>query len=460
MSSTDGSATTPAPHHATPPAQAGPPVSHPEPTPTPRPGRTPSSLVSSDAIAAAAARLRPIVRRTPTEKSERLSAALGHPVYLKREDIQVCRSYKVRGAYNLIAQLPEKEAARGVVAASAGNHAQGLAFACRTLGIKGTVFLPASTPRQKRERIAALGGEWVTQVITGAAFDDSAEAARRFSEEHGAASIPPFDHPDIVAGQGTVGAEILGQLAALGEEMPDTVIVPVGGGGLLAGIAAWVKDHSPTTRILGVEPAGAPSMQAALAAGKPETLSQVDSFVDGAAVRRVGDLPFQMIKTLADAIVSVPEGAICTEMLDLYQVEGIIAEPAGALASAALRGYIPWLVRGPVVCVISGGNNDVSRYADVLERSLVHEGLRHYFLVTFPQQPGALRSFLDGVLTEGEDIVLFEYMKKTSRETGPALVGIDLDRPDRLQPLLARMAESPLGIEKLAPDSPVFEFLR
>ena len=447
----------PSPQARPTPSDAAP---HPAPTPTPQARPTPSGLVGTDAIAAAANRLRSIVRRTPTERSERLSAALGHPVYLKREDIQVCRSYKVRGAYNLIAQLPEEVKEKGVVAASAGNHAQGVAFACRNLGIRGTVFLPASTPRQKRERIAALGGEWVTQVISGAAFDDTAEAALAFSAETGARYVPPFDNPDVVAGQGTVGAEILGQLAALGEELPDTIVVPVGGAGLLAGVAAWVKENSPRTRILGVEPAGAASLQAALAAGEPVSLPSVDSFVDGAAVRRVGDLPLAMVQEHVDAVVSVSEGAVCSEMLELYQVEGIIAEPAGALASAALRESVPWLIRGPVVCIVSGGNNDVSRYADVLERSLVHEGLRHYFLVTFPQQPGALRSFLDGVLTEGEDIVLFEYMKKTSREIGPALVGIDLDSPERLGPLLDRMSASPLAIEKLVPDSPVFEFLR
>lgn len=419
-------------------------------TPSPR-----SSRPTAADVAYASARLSHVIRKTPLEVSPRLSGMVEQTVYLKREDIQVGRSYKVRGAYNLISQLPEDTRRAGVVCASAGNHAQGVAFACHQLRIKGTIFLPATTPRQKRERVADIGGAWATQVITGQIFDDTATAAKQHAAETGAEFVPPFDHPHIIAGQGTVGLEILEQLP----EPPDTIVVPVGGGGLLAGVALWVKENSPATKVVGVEPAGAASLRAALAAGEPVALEDVDKFVDGAAVARVGDVPFEVCRDLVDAVVTVPEGAVCTEMLELYQTEGVIAEPAGALASAALRGYLPHAPAGPVVCIVSGGNNDVSRYADVLERSLVHEGLRHYFLVTFPQQPGALRHFLDEVLTEGEDIVLFEYMKKNSRETGPALVGIDVQDPDGLPALLERMEASHIVTEKLAPDSAVFEFL-
>ncbi|HZK04666.1 MAG TPA: threonine ammonia-lyase IlvA, partial [Actinomycetaceae bacterium] len=422
---------------------------------TPAAAAAPAHAVSPDDIAAAAKLLRGVIRETPIEVSQRLSARLEQTVYLKREDIQVCRSYKVRGAYNFIAQIPEAARKAGVACASAGNHAQGVAFACRNLRIHGKVFLPSTTPRQKRERIADIGGRWITQVIGGETFDDAAQAAAAYATSSGATLVPPFDDPLIVAGQGTVGREILRQLP----EPPHTIVVPVGGGGLLAGIATWVKEHSPTTKVIGVEPKGAASMRAALSAGRPIPLDNIDRFVDGAAVRRVGDLPFAVVRELVDAVVAVPEGAVCTEMLGLYQTEGIIAEPAGALASTALRGYLPTTPSGPVVCVVSGGNNDVSRYADVLERSLVHEGLRHYFLVTFPQQPGALRGFLEDVLAEGEDIVLFEYVKKNARETGPALVGVDLVRPESLPALLRRMAASPLMIEKLTPDSAIFEFL-
>ncbi len=409
----------------------------------------------ASAIEAATAKLSGIVRTTPLELSARLSGILQQPVYLKREDIQVGRSYKVRGAYNFISSLTPEQRSHGVVCASAGNHAQGVAFACRRLQTHGKVFLPSTTPRQKRERIADIGGPWVEQVITGAVFDETQAAAMEAAAATGAEYVPPFDHPAIVAGQGTVAAQILEQTP--GEI--DTVVVPVGGGGLLAGIVSWFAVHSPSTRIVAAEPLGARSLAAAVEAGKPVPLAQVDSFVDGAAVRQVGALPFEIISTHPVYLTAVPEGAVCTEMLDLYQTEGIIAEPAGALASAAVRGYLPFAPAGPVVCIVSGGNNDVSRYADILERSLVHEGLRHYFLVTFPQRPGALRHFLEGVLSDGEDIVLFEYVKKTNRETGPALVGIDLADRSGLPALLERMEASPLQIEKLAPDSPVFEFL-
>lgn len=429
---------------------------NPATSPTPPVTRRPSPAAVTPAdIQAAAHHLTAIVRETALETSPRLSSAVQQPVYLKREDLQVGRSYKVRGAHNFISSLTAEQRARGIVCASAGNHAQGVAFACRQLQIHGKVYLPATTPRQKRARIQDIGGRWVEQVITGAVFDETSAAAQEFAAESGAVYVPPFDHPRIVAGQGTVAWEITHQLT----EPIDTVLVPVGGGGLVAGVAVWLRHLYPDVHIVGVEPAGAASLQAALAAGRPVELAKVDGFVDGAAVRRVGDVPFAVARDLVDEVVAVPEGAVCSEMLDLYQVEGIIAEPAGALASAALRGYLPRAPQGPVVCIVSGGNNDVSRYADILERSLVHEGLRHYFLVTFPQQPGALRHFLEDVLGPDDDIVLFEYVKKNNRETGPALVGVDLARADALPSLLANMEASPLQIDKLAPDSPVFEFL-
>ena len=405
------------------------------------------------AISAAAARLAPMVRPTPLERSERLSERLGSEVLLKREDLQLCRSYKVRGAHNLIASLTSEERARGVVCASAGNHGQGVAWSCRTLGIHGRVFLPTNTPRQKRLRIAALGGEWIELVIAGGTYDEASAAAHAASAESGAVYVHPFDDARTIAGQGTVGIELAEQAADLG-----TVIVPVGGGGLIAGVALWLRAHAPDVRIIGAEPAGAPSMRAALDAGAPVALEHVDTFVDGAAVGRVGDLTFPLVRDLVDDIVAVPEGAICTEMLELYQDEGVIAEPAGALASATLRAH-PGGVDGVVACIVSGGNNDVSRYAEVVERSLLHEGLRHYFLVSFPQEPGALRGFLDDVLGAGEDIVVFEYVKKNNRETGPALVGLDLEAPTDLEPLLDRMAASRLEIERIPPGSPLFSFL-
>ncbi len=414
-----------------------------------------SDHLSTDAIEAAARRLEPAVRRTPLDMSPRLSSLLDRPVLLKREDIQVCRSYKVRGAYNLIASLSPDERARGVVCASAGNHAQGVAFSCVALGVRGRIYVPTTTPRQKRQRILAIGEGWIDLVVTGHNYDAASAAAQAESAETGASYAHPFDDPRTIAGQGTVALELT-------EQHPEplgTVVVPIGGGGLAAGMALWLRELRPEVRIVGAEPAGAASMSAALAAGGPTALASVDTFVDGAAVARVGDHTFPIVRDLVDEVVTVAEGSICTELLDLYQTDGIIAEPAGALASAAARQVSRNLPDGPVACIVSGGNNDVSRYAEIVERSLLHEGLRHYFLVTFPQEPGALRHFLDEVLTEGEDIVVFEYVKKNNRETGPALVGIELATRDRIYGLTDRMAASPLQIEPVPPGSPLFAFL-
>ncbi|MDQ6783360.1 MAG: threonine ammonia-lyase IlvA [Actinomycetota bacterium] len=411
--------------------------------------------LSAAAVEQAAARLAPVVRRTPLDRSDRLSSLHGFPVGLKREDSQLCRSYKVRGAYNVISSLSPEERRGGVVCASAGNHAQGVAFACRDLQIEGRIFLPATTPRQKRQRIAAIGGDWVTAVIIGSSYDEAAAAAAADRERTGAISVHPFDDARTIVGQGTVGVEVSEQ----SNEPIDTLVMPVGGGGLIAGMALWFREHHPATTLIGAEPAAAASMAAALAHGGPVALEHVDTFVDGAAVSRVGEITFPVVRALVDEMVTVPEGAVCTEMIELYQDEGIIAEPAGALASAALNQPLVRPPEGLTVCVVSGGNNDVSRYGEVLERSLLHEGLRHYFLVTFPQEPGALRHFLDDVLVQGQDIVVFEYVKKNNRETGPALVGIDLERPSDIGDLLARMAASPLQIERVPPGSPLFSFL-
>lgn len=417
-------------------------------------------MIPAEAVDEAADRLAPVLRRTALERSDRLSEQVGMPVWLKREDVQECRSYKSRGAYNLISSLGDDERARGVICASAGNHGQGLAFACRQLRIRGRVFLPTGTPRQKRERIAAIGGEWVRLVIAGATYDESSALAHAESAASGAVYVHPFDDPRTIAGQGTVGRELVLQAEAIGVAL-DTIIVPIGGGGLIAGLATWVKTNRPQVRVVGAEPVGAASMTAALAAGEPVAISPIDTFVDGAAVGRAGEYTVPVVAELVDEVLTVPEGAVCTEMLELYATEGIIAEPAGALATAAARqlaaeGRAP---TGPVACIISGGNNDVSRYAEVVERSLLHEGLRHYFLVTFSQEPGALRRFLDEVLVHGEDIVAFEYVKKNNRETGPALVGIDLERAGDLDGLQERMAASRLDVERIPPGSPLFTFL-
>ncbi len=405
-------------------------------------------------VARAAEIVSAIAVPTPLERSSRLSSRYGVEVWLKREDQQIGRSYKVRGAYHLMRSLTADELAAGVVCASAGNHAQGVALSCARLGVDGHIFLPTNTPRQKRERIAELGGERVTITVAGSTYDATSAAALGHAAEHGATYVHPFDDPRTIAGQGTVAR---GMTRDAGAPL-DVVVIPVGGGGLLAGMATWLRHEWPDVRIVGVEPEGAASMTAALAAGAPVALDSLDTFVDGASVGRVGSHTFEIVRDLVDDVVVVPTGAVCTEMLALYQSDGIIAEPAGAMASAAL-GLLDLAPGTRVGCVVSGGNNDVSRYADVIERSMVHEGLRHYFLVTFPQEPGALRGFLDHVLADGEDIVVFEYVKKSNRETGPALIGIDLQRPDGLDALLERMARSNLETEKIASGSPLFEFI-
>ncbi len=410
---------------------------------------------SADDVDAADVRLDDVVRRTPIERNDRLGQRVGAEVFLKREDQQVVRSYKLRGAYNFISQLSDEEKSRGVECASAGNHAQGVAFSCRHLGVPGRIVVPRTTPRQKRERITAIGGDLVDLVVTGDTYDDANLAAVEDAMASGRVLVPPFDHPMTIAGQGTVAVEIVRQLGFA----PDVMVLPVGGGGLLAGMSTWMRARHPGTRIVGVEPAGAACMAAAVAAGEPVVLKDLDSFVDGAAVRRAGSVTFPIVRDLVEELVTVEEGRVCTEMLDLYQWEGIVAEPAGALAAAAL-GYAITVEPGQtVVCVLSGGNNDVSRYGEIVERSLIHEGLKHYFLVEFPQEPGALRGFLDEVLSENEDITLFEYVKKNNRETGPALVGIEIAGREDLQPLLERMSHSRLRIEPVPPGSPLFTFL-
>ncbi|GAB2562078.1 threonine ammonia-lyase IlvA [Kribbella endophytica] len=414
------------------------------------------SIVDATTVEQAVGRLDGVAIRTPLQRNPRLSARTGADVWLKREDLQIGRSYKLRGAYNLIAQLSDAEKKAGVVCASAGNHGQGLAYSCHTLGVHGRVYVPRTTPRQKRDRIAALGGSQIEVIITGDSYDDAAAAALASASDTGATLVPAFDDPRTVAGQGTVAVELVEQLG----QAPDVLVVPVGGGGLIAGVATYLAERHPGVRIVGVEPAGAASMAAALAAGEPVTLAQLDSFVDGAAVRRVGAVTLPLVAAAQVEMTSVPEGLVCSEMLELYQTDGLIAEPAGALSAAALgRGGVVVQPGETVVCLLSGGNNDVSRYGEILERSLVHEGLKHYFLVTFPQEPGALRQFLDQVLGVDDDITLFEYVKRNNRETGVALVGIEIGRPGDLAGLLERMEAAPLTIERIDPGSPEFRFL-
>ena len=407
----------------------------------------------------AQARISATIAPTPLQYCPRLSHLTGAEIYLKREDLQDVRSYKIRGAVNAISQLSDAQRAAGIVAASAGNHAQGVAFACRSMGIPGRIYVPAATPKQKRDRIKVHGGNMVELVVTGANFDEASAAAHDYAEETGATIIEPFAARDTIVGQGTVAAEILSQLSAMGKS-PDTVIVPVGGGGLISGILSYLADMSPRTAVVGVEPAGAPSLNAALKAEKPVTLDAVDPFVDGAAVKRIGDINYQIIEKNLGRLhpLVVSEGAVCTEMIELYQNEGIIAEPAGALSVTALS-ELKLGTDDIVVCIISGGNNDLLRYAEVVERSLVHRGLKHYFLVNFPQEPGQLRSFLSDILGPDDDITLFEYLKRNNRETGTALIGLQLGRASDFDGLIERMNASRIDCRHLKPGTPEYEFV-
>lgn len=407
----------------------------------------------------AATRLYGVANRTPLQRNDRLSEATGAEVWLKREDLQPVRSYKLRGAYNLISTLSDAERQAGVVCASAGNHGQGVAWSCSKLGIRGKIFVPSTTPRQKRDRMIALGGEWVDLVVTGDTYDEAAAAAKTVCQETGATMVPAFDDVRTAAGQGTVAREIVEQLG----HTPDVLVAPVGGGGMLAGCAAWLSNR-PGTHIIGVEPAGAACMAAAVEAGEPVTLSGIETFCDGAAVARAGEVTFPLVRDAGVELVTSPEGEICTEMLAMYQTDGIIAEPAGALAASALRsanGQPPIQVQPgqSVVVIVSGGNNDVSRYAEIVERSLIQEGRKHYLLVNFPQEPGALRRFLDEVLGSDDDITYFEYVKRSNREIGPALVGIELGDPASYPDLMQRLSASGITTEVVSPDSPFYRFL-
>ncbi|WP_328607163.1 threonine ammonia-lyase IlvA [Amycolatopsis sp. NBC_00345] len=411
--------------------------------------------VNAELVEQAAGRLAGVITRTPLEPNARLSSRVDARVWLKREDQQTVRSYKIRGAYNFIVQLDDATRARGVVCASAGNHAQGLAYACRRLGANGRVYVPGTTPRQKRERIATLGGAHIEVIVVGETYEDAFAAANDDAQRTGATLVPAFDDIRTVAGQGTVALEVVEQLGFV----PDVLVVPVGGGGLLAGVATWVRERHPEIRIVGVEPAGAMCMAAAIEAGEPVRIPTVDPFVDGAAVRLAGTVTYPLVRDSGAELTSVPEGAVCTEMLAMYQSDGVIAEPAGALSTAALGSAVQVEPGQTVVCIVSGGNNDVSRYSEILERSLVHEGLKHYFLVGFPQEPGALRRFLDEILGPEDDITRFEYVKRNSRETGPALIGIEIARPTDLSGLLARLDASPLQVERVTSGSPLFHYL-
>jgi threonine dehydratase len=374
-----------------------------------------------------------------------LCEKFGADIWLKREDMQQVRSYKIRGAYNKISNLTEEELKRGVVCASAGNHAQGVAFTANALKTHAAVFMPRPTPQQKINQVRMFGREWVEIVLTGDTYDDAFKEAKEYCESKEAAFIHPFDDPLIIEGQGTLGLDILNDA----KQHVDYLLMPVGGGGLASGVSSVFRDISPDTKLIGVEASGAPCMKESIDAGHIVTLDEIDTFADGIAVRTPGEITYEICREQLDRIVVVPEGRICATILELYNESAIVAEPAGAASIAALSMMGDEIRGKSVVCVVSGSNNDITRMEEIKERSMLYEGIKHYFIVRFPQRAGALREFLEKVLGPDDDITLFQYAKKNAREKGPAVVGIEVRSPGDFAPLLRRMDEQRIVYEYL-----------
>jgi len=399
--------------------------------------------------------VREVALRTPFVENARYSRKHKARIFLKREDLQQVRSYKIRGAYYKMRTLDVEAAKKGIVCASAGNHAQGVAFACAKLKIHGRIFMPAPTPKQKIEQVIMFGGAYVETILIGDTFDDAYDAAMLECNRDQKTFIHPFDDEKIIEGQATVGLEMIEQT-----EVPlDYVFVPVGGGGLISGLSSVFSQLSPETKIIGVEPAGAPAMKNSLSRGENTALLEIDKFVDGAAVRQVGRRNFEICKQLVTEVVTVHEGHVCQTILDLYTKEAIVVEPAGALTLSALESFSEEIQGKNIACIVSGSNNDITRTAEIKERALLYHGLKHYFIVRFPQRSGALKEFVADVLGPDDDITHFEYTKKTSRENGPAVVGIELKKTTDLEPLVYRMHQRNFFGDYLNDKPDLFQFL-
>lgn len=403
----------------------------------------------------AAERISRVVVNTPLADSFTYSSKFDARVLLKREDLQQVRSYKIRGAYNKISSLPKEQLRKGVICASAGNHAQGVAFACNKLKVKGVIYMPGTTPRQKVEQTNMFGGEWIEVILKGDTFDDSYKNAMKHGEKYGMVFIHPFDDEKVIEGQATIGLEMLEQANG----PIDYVFAPLGGGGLLAGVSSVFNQLSPNTKIIGVEPEGAPSMCASMKSGKVVELEKIERFVDGAAVQKVGNRNFQICRENLHDMITVPEGKICQTILDLYNKDAIVVEPAGAMAISALDQFADEIKGKTVVCVVSGSNNDITRTAEIKERAMLYAGLKHYFIVSFPQRAGALKEFVAKVLGPNDDITHFEYSKKHHRENGPAVVGIELNDPADFGPLVERMKKKNFFGEYLNDKPNLFQYL-
>jgi threonine dehydratase len=406
---------------------------------------TAASTVLLKNVEQAARNLKHVIYKTPLLQNHGLSRLYNATVLLKREDLQVVRSYKIRGAYHKMSTLPPTVGEREIVCASAGNHAQGVAYACQLLGLRGVIFMPAQTPAQKVDKVRLFGKEYVEVVLTGASFDDSFRSAKEFSDERGSTFVHPFDDLAIVEGQATVGLEILKAAPA----PIDYCFLPIGGGGLAAGVGSVFRLLSPATKLIGVQPLGAPSMHNAIQNNQHAALASIDSFVDGAAVKCPGRLTFELCRELLDEVVLVPEGQVCLDLLKMYNEEGMVLEPAGTLTISALQQFAGRIKGKTVVCVVSGSNNDITRMEDIKERAAKYQGLKHYFMVNFNQAPGALRRFVNQVLAEGDDIIHFQYIKKNNKEKGPVFVGIEVKQPHDVEAIKARMGEEGFTFEYL-----------
>ena len=396
-----------------------------------------------------------VVLKTPLQLNTNLSEKYQATIYLKREDLQKVRSYKIRGAYNKISHLNAAQKTKGIVCASAGNHAQGVAYSCQLLQIQGKIYMPKTTPKQKIKQVQLFGKSFVEIVLTGDTFDDAFYAAKLFSNENQLEFIHPFDDVEVIAGQGTVGLEILSEKVS----KIDYLLLPIGGGGLAAGVSTVFKKLSPKTKIIGVEPEGAPSMQQAIYLEQPVLLDKIDRFVDGAAVKKVGKQTYEVCKDTLDKIILVPEGKVCTTILQLYNEEAMVVEPAGALSIAALDFIADEIKEKKVVCIVSGSNNDIERTEEIKERSLMYEGLKHYFMIQFPQRPGALREFVNEVLSETDDITYFQFIKKNNRDVGPVVVGLEVKNENDVQSIKLKMNEKGFQFEYLNENDPLLALL-
>ncbi len=408
-----------------------------------------------EAIESAAKKLQTVATITPLEKHQRFSEKYDCTMLFKREDLQRVRSYKIRGAYNKLSSLTAEETKHGIICASAGNHAQGVALSCQLLKIKGKIFMPAPTPNQKVEQVKMFGKEFVEVVLIGDTFDDSYYKAIEECEKFNKPLVHPFNDPKVIEGQGTVGLEIIQQ-----SKTPiDYIFIPVGGGGLASGLSSIVKALSPKTKIVGVEPNGAPSMSTSIDKGEIVKLEHIEKFVDGASVQRVGDLTFDICQKNLDVMTTVHEGKICQTILEMYNKDAIVAEPAGVMSIAALDDFKDEIKGKTVVCLVSGSNNDITRTAEIKERALLYANLKHYFIIKFPQRPGALREFVVDMLGPQDDITHFEYTKKVNRENDVAVVGIELKSQNDLQPLITKLKAHNFFGDYLNDKPDLFQFL-